>query len=571
MSLFDMQETISQYVNMISTMLDVGAFVTDENAEIVASRLLYPHKQPPREKRTLVGQAIELQQPVIVDDRTQHHMCRECPSSNLCTIDGIIIVPIMSDGSAIGAIGIVPGRSKHSMFLDSKSHVQYLENFGKLISQQHNAIRDHEELIDLRHSVEILTSSVDEGLCIIDDEDRIVSYNGIFSGMFGPSRDYKGMDINQLAKSSALRSLIKSSRTGAKSLIVYLENSEKKRIFYGTVLCVPTIEEDIYRGQHVFFKDVQRMEGRVYKVSDPYERISFDTIVANQETGKMFDIAKQLAKTDEPVLLAGEEGIGKTIIARAIHNYSHRSNGYFVTIDCKHLPIFFEGKPISLKHMLSSSNRIDYINLAHKGTLLFDRIEFLPMYLQDQLLQFICTNELMDDSNSNEIKIDVRMIFTCCEPLSDLTQKGMFREKLYKRIAQHTILFPPLREMYDSKREVILLSFEQYKKTEQKEDLEMEPEALDILCDYYWPGNIVQLKIIMARIVAKCEKIVTVADIEEFGINDQERYIKPIKQFEQEQIEKLLAAGKTKEEISKLLNIGRATLYRRIKQYNIKI
>lgn len=230
----------------------------------------------------------------------------------------------------------------------------------------------------------------------------------------------------------------------------------------------------------------------------------FGIIGNNPELNRAIEIALQVAPTDLSVLVTGESGVGKENFPQIIHQYSHRKHGTYIAVNCGSIP---EGTIDSelFGHEKGSftgatGERKGYFEVANGGTLFLDEVGELPLSTQARLLRVLETGEFIKVGSSKVEKTDVRVVAATNLDMITATKNGRFREDLYYRLNTVPIRIPALRE----RRDDIPLLFRKFA-SDCAEKYNMPPiilteDARQMLKDYYWPGNIRQLKNITEQI-----------------------------------------------------------------------
>ncbi len=231
------------------------------------------------------------------------------------------------------------------------------------------------------------------------------------------------------------------------------------------------------------------------------------------ESAPMKDISykiDKIAPTDANILILGENGTGKDIIARAIHERSLRKNGPFVKVDVGALTeSLFESELFGHKKGAFTDAREDRpgrFEMANKGTLFLDEIGNLPLHLQVKLLSVLQNRQVSRLGSNDLIPIDIRLICATNVPLSELANEHRFRKDLIYRINTVEIIVPPLR---NRGRDIILLAqhfSEQYSTKYLRSPAVFEPRALDKLMKHHFPGNVRELQYIIERAVIMAEE-----------------------------------------------------------------
>ncbi len=292
---------------------------------------------------------------------------------------------------------------------------------------------------------------------------------------------------------------------------------------------------------------------------------------------KVNKVVDKVSKTDANVLVFGENGTGKQVIAYEIHNKSHRKNASFVSIDMGAIPeSLFESElfgHVKGAFTDATEDRMGKIELASGGTLFLDEIGNLPLNLQSKLLTVLQTRTLNRVGSNDPVEVDIRLISASNQNLNELSENGQFRVDLLYRINTVQIDLPPLRERKADIKPMINFFLNSLKSKYNKPDLLLTESALKKLVNYDWPGNVRQLKHTIENLVILSEKeTISSADII-FKISAKKNTAKISANFyenEKEHIKYVL--DKNKGHLSKSANelgIARTTLYRKIEKYDL--
>lgn len=299
---------------------------------------------------------------------------------------------------------------------------------------------------------------------------------------------------------------------------------------------------------------------------------------------ELLRILPRIAESNANVLITGESGTGKEFFATALHNLSPRRENNFVAINCASLP---EGLLESelFGHMKGAftgavSNKQGLFEIADRGTLFLDEIGDMPLSLQAKLLRVIENSTFRRLGGTTDIKVDVRLIAATNKNLKEEIKSGRFREDLFYRLNVIPVHLPPLRE----RREDIPLLIEYFIKKYSKTPKKVSPEAMKVLINSPWKGNIRELENVIERLVLMTDQEeITISDIpidivstptEITGLPE----LKPegieldriIEEIEKRYItEALRLSGGNKTEAAKLLNITFRSLRHRLRKYGI--
>jgi two-component system response regulator HydG len=286
---------------------------------------------------------------------------------------------------------------------------------------------------------------------------------------------------------------------------------------------------------------------------------------------------EQVAPTDANVLILGENGTGKELIARAIHNQSSRKDKPFITVDLGAIPhALFESEMFG--HEKGSftdarDSRIGKFELANNGTLFLDEIGNLPLDLQVKMLSILQTRTLSKIGSNKTIQLNVRIISATNAPLNDLVSSGTLRQDLYYRVNTVEIHLPPLRERKEDIPSLVQYYLHEYC-TRYRKQLTVNDAVMQGLVRYPWPGNIRELKHAVERaVILSRQSELTSQDFQTMAANYP--MVEEISSLNLSDVEKSairLALTKCQGNLTRTaeeLGIGRTTLYRKMEEYGI--
>lgn len=299
---------------------------------------------------------------------------------------------------------------------------------------------------------------------------------------------------------------------------------------------------------------------------------------------KIITLINHIANVDATVFLQGETGVGKNLIAKTIHQISHRRNKPFIQINCGAIPEnlleselfgYEEGAFTGAK----KTGKKGFFEIANNGTLFLDEIAEIPFHLQVKLLHALEHSEIYRVGSSTPTKIDVRILTATNKNLKDMVEKEQFREDLYYRLNVLPILIPPLRER---KEDIPLLSHFFLRKYNKKYgmDKQFTSETYTALSSYSWPGNIRELENTIERLIVTCdENNITKSHVHSMlqGFSSKNTIeideIMPIKdavaKVEADLLTKAIKKYKTTRKAAKILGIDQSTVVKKMQKYNI--
>ena len=318
------------------------------------------------------------------------------------------------------------------------------------------------------------------------------------------------------------------------------------------------------------YERIKRAESKPIKsVKSEGEEIIF----ASDEMKNVLDLVGNIARTDTTVIIYGETGTGKELIAKRIHRLSHRSKGKFLTVNCAALPEnLLESELFGYKKGAFTGaykDKVGLLKVANGGTFFMDEISEMPMSLQAKLLRVLQEKEITPIGGHLPEKIDVRIIVATNKNLKIMVDKNLFREDLYYRLNVIPINIPPLRERERDIQILVEYFTEKYSKKYNMTKPNIDERAIKKFKKYNWPGNIRELENIIERMIIMGVEAGTLPLIEEAT---KEGNIKGIKEQEIELIKQTLErTGRNKKKTAEILGIDYSTLYRKIKRYGIEI
>lgn len=313
-----------------------------------------------------------------------------------------------------------------------------------------------------------------------------------------------------------------------------------------------------------------------------------EMIVNSSKTKELLELVMRLGKVDSTVLIYGESGVGKELVARELHQSSNRKDKQLININCAAIPeTLLESELFGYESGAFSGakkgGKMGIFELAHGGTLFLDEIGEMPMALQAKLLRAIQEKEILRIGATTPIKIDVRLITATNRDLWELTRRGQFREDLYYRLNVVPIHVPPLRER---REEIPALTYhfvrlfnEQYGMNKR-----IDERMVARLIDYDWPGNVRELRNAIERaIVTSPEEVIRSIKLGG-NLNDEEMEFnmesedaagidlrEKVNAYEKELLQRYIQTYKSSRKVARALNVSQTTVVRKAAQYGIPL
>ncbi len=457
------------------------------------------------------------------------------------------------------------------------------------------ALRESEERLS-----RILVSALD-AIVTLDDQHHITLFNEAAEKVFRcPATKAIGQLFDRFLTEQFRSLLVRYFQTSDQSIAarhyMWLSEGLTARRANGEEFPIEaTISQVEVAGQKLYtviLRDINQREQaqaelrklqleKVYLQEEIKMTYNFGEIVgASAAMKKVFDSAEKVADTDSTVLLTGETGTGKELIARAIHNLSGRKDRVLVRVNCAALPsglieseLFGHEKGAFTG---ATERRKGRFELAHGGTIFLDEVGELPLEVQAKLLRVLQEQEFERVGGTQTLRVDVRVIAATNQNLEEVVKLGAFRADLFYRLNIFPIRIPALRERIDDIPLVISYFINKFSRRMGKRIDNISPKALERLLCYDWPGNVRELANIIERAVILCDGRILQED--HIGISRPylatEEGIRTLEEVERLHI--LKALTKTKGVVggpkgaAKLLGIKRTTLLSRMKKLGIE-
>ncbi|MFP4083173.1 MAG: sigma-54-dependent transcriptional regulator [Candidatus Aminicenantes bacterium] len=325
---------------------------------------------------------------------------------------------------------------------------------------------------------------------------------------------------------------------------------------------------------------VKSLEDKLsYLVEERQKEYTIDNIIGHSpQMRQVFKLIGSVANTRTNVLIQGESGTGKELVAKAIHYNSPYRGEPFIVINCSAISdtlleseLFGHVKGAFTDAFYETRGKFE---IAGKGTLFLDEIGDVSPSLQSKLLRVIETRDFMKVGGEKVLKTEARIIAATNQDLRDLIEKGKFREDLYYRLKVMEISLPPLRERKEDIPELVAYLLEKINRQLRKNVRKVPPRAMKLLVNFPWKGNVRELENALTRavILAKGDVILE----ENLPVESREkelfpRKLVPLKEVEKTYIQRVLkATGGNKTQASRILEITRPTLDKKIKDYKIE-
>lgn len=572
-------DTVSSICEAIANVLDVDVIVVDRDLLIIGNTYKYMVENDISvTNNSIIASSISEIQNKVVMNINEFHKCHECKSVDICKMRGVVSIPIQYEGQVQGAIGI--------MLSDIEKQVQFskdidgitvfLENMADLLVSKLISVDQVNRIEIINHEIEHVITNVKDGIVYLDNDNKIAYYNNVFSDYFNIKENIKGWKIDRIFNHPIISNYLFSKKNIADDVFV-LQNSTIN--FKGLISCVNTNLNSEYLGTIITFRKIEETFRVMNEMLNNKSSVKMSHLIsADEEVFSEIECAKKVAISNENILITGEQGTGKKTLAYSIHNFSNRKSNYVITIDCKYLPReYYLSELFGIGESMINPGMMQ---LADKGTIVFNEITNLPLNIQLDLLSFITTGEIELEKGIVIKDIDVRIIGTTKYDIKEKIRQGYFNEELYYRLNVNPLYLKPLRERSNRDFEKFVEIFlDKYSKIFSKSLICIDKLAIELLHNEYWDKNLKGLEMFLEQMVYNTETdFINCLDVEREldktkdtsdGLSKIKTYDEYEKEFIGSALDQYRGVKNKIDIVADKLGIGRATLYRKISKYDL--
>ena len=445
----------------------------------------------------------------------------------------------------------------------------------------------HAELFTENARLIAILNSITDGVLTVDNEWRITSFNPAAERITGhKAENVMGKQCYEVMKSETCKTNCPLRKTMATKIPVYdyeieivSAHGETIPISVNTALLID--EENEIIGGVETFRDLSMYKHLSEELNLKY---SFANMIGkDKKMQEIYNLLKTISPTSSTILIMGETGTGKELVARAIHHNSPRKDKPFIKVDCASLPeTLLESELFGYKKGAFTDARTDKpgkFELADSGTIFLDEIGNIPPSIQAKLLRVLEEHAFEPLGGIKMVKVDVRVISATNRDLQQAIKQGRFREDFYYRLNVVPITLPPLRDRPEDIPLLIEHFLNVFGKKFEKTINAVSQDAMDLLLDYPWPGNVRQLEHAIEHAFIHCTgRTIQIRHLPDDIIQKSsilvDRILKtedPIEEIEKEVILEALKRNHwDREKTAKTLKISRITLWRKMKKYSIQ-
>ena len=570
-----MQKTINKYALVLSQVLKVDVEIVDDKLFRVAGTGRFKERINLNisDEGYVFKKIIETGKRRIIDNPGEHQICKECPRKKICEETFEMSSPIKLGDKVIGAIGFVcfTENEKKHILENYDTFIQFLDQISDLISLKALEVMENERNLSIIELFNSIIDKIEEGVIVFDKEYNISKINSIAKKLLQiDTSNYEGLRVDLKETGNEILNLTEYS----------LKINDDVYDLVGKYFNI-----NISNNHKIFiFKDSKLIKENVIALTASQEKIGLDRILGNSsQIKKLKKKVEIIASSSSTVLINGESGTGKELFARALHEESERSNEPFVAINCAAIPDnLLESELFGyIRGAFTGADpkgKIGKFELAHNGTLFLDEIGDMPLYIQTKLLRVLEEKEVVRLGANKSIKVNVRVIAATNKNLEEMIINKSFREDLYYRLNVIPMKIPTLREREGDIRLLTIHFINKFSKILNKKVVKIEDEFWNHIEGYPWYGNVRELQNTIEYIInmlenpgvintkllpEKIKKISMNLEFDDLNLEHMERRIIS------RAIEIYGDDGDSKKIIARKLGIGIATLYRKLKKYDL--
>ncbi|GKX53315.1 sigma-54 interaction domain-containing protein [Budvicia aquatica] len=579
--LSNIQDDICNYADAISGITGTDVEIIDESLMRIAGTGKYRHmlNQNVSKNGYIYRHVLRVQETVLIKNPGENALCQHCEKHLYCSEMLDLNAPIFLNNRVIGVIGIICSteEQRNTLLSQIDKFVTFIEQIAVMISSKVfeclERLRAQETLGAFRR----LIDAMDRGVVAIDGNNRVWHANVSAARLF--NREVIGCSLSIETTGDILY--------GDEEAWITLE--DQKRHVLCKQITLSSLENESLT--MVIFHDARDYMSQITTTTYESDRRA-RLIGHSQPMEQLRSTIAKIANSYASVLITGESGSGKEVVAFAIHQNSPRKDKPFVTINCAAIPEqLLESELFGyVRGAFSGADpkgRVGKFELANGGSLFLDEIGDMPLHLQAKLLRVLQEKAITRVGSNNVINIDVRIIAATNKNIYDMVENHQFREDLFYRLNVVPLVLPSLRERREDIASLAQYFADEFSENYQRPNRKIPAEIINLLYAYHWPGNIRELRNVIEYIYVMQGDAsgMNASHLPPHLLSSMNGDIKKTSEglqsldkqgrsAERSIIEQALARCGTsvegKKQAAAELGIGIATLYRKIKVYDLR-
>ncbi|HCI7773765.1 TPA: sigma-54-dependent transcriptional regulator [Escherichia coli] len=580
--LMQIQPTIQRFARMLASVLQLEVEIVDENLCRVAGTGAYGKflgRQLSGNSR-LLRHVLETKTEKVVTQSRFDPLCEGCDSKENCREKAFLGTPVILQDRCVGVISLIAVTHEQQEHISDnlREFSDYVRHISTIFVSK--LLEDQGPGDNISKIFATMIDNMDQGVLVVDDESRVQFVNQTALKTLGVVQN------NIIGKPIRFRPLTFESNFTHGHMQHIVSWVDKSELIIGQLHNI--------QGRQLFLMAFHQSHTSFSVANAPDEPHIEQLVGECRVMRQLKRLISRIAPSPSSVMVVGESGTGKEVVARAIHKLSGRRNKPFIAINCAAIPeqlleseLF--GYVKGAFTGASANGKTGLIQAANTGTLFLDEIGDMPLMLQAKLLRAIEAREILPIGASSPIQVDIRIISATNQNLAQFIAEGKFREDLFYRLNVIPITLPPLRERQEDIELLVHYFLHLHTRRLGSVYPGIAPDVVEILRKHRWPGNLRELSNLMeylVNVVPSGEVIDStllppnllnngtteqsdVTEVSEAHLSLDDAGGTALEEMEKQMIREALSRHNSKKQVADELGIGIATLYRKIKKYEL--
>ncbi|EFG0368841.1 sigma-54-dependent transcriptional regulator [Escherichia coli] len=580
--LMQIQPTIQRFARMLASVLQLEVEIVDENLCRVAGTGAYGKflgRQLSGNSR-LLRHVLETKTEKVVTQSRFDPLCEGCDSKENCREKAFLGTPVILQDRCVGVISLIAVTHEQQEHISDnlREFSDYVRHISTIFVSK--LLEDQGPGDNISKIFATMIDNMDQGVLVVDDESRVQFVNQTALKTLGVVQN------NIIGKPIRFRPLTFESNFTHGHMQHIVSWDDKSELIIGQLHNI--------QGRQLFLMAFHQSHTSFSVANAPDEPHIEQLVGECRVMRQLKRLISRIAPSPSSVMVVGESGTGKEVVARAIHKLSGRRNKPFIAINCAAIPeqlleseLF--GYVKGAFTGASANGKTGLIQAANTGTLFLDEIGDMPLMLQAKLLRAIEAREILPIGASSPIQVDIRIISATNQNLAQFIAEGKFREDLFYRRNVIPITLPPLRERQEDIELLVHYFLHLHTRRLGSVYPGIAPDVVEILRKHRWPGNLRELSNLMeylVNVVPSGEVIDStllppnllnngtteqsdVTEVSEAHLSLDDAGGTALEEMEKQMIREALSRHNSKKQVADELGIGIATLYRKIKKYEL--
>lgn len=580
--LMQIQPTIQRFARMLASVLQLEVEIVDENLCRVAGTGAYGKflgRQLSGNSR-LLRHVLETKTEKVVTQSRFDPLCEGCDSKENCREKAFLGTPVILQDRCVGVISLIAVTHEQQEHISDnlREFSDYVRHISTIFVSK--LLEDQGPGDNISKIFATMIDNMDQGVLVVDDESRVQFVNQT------ALKTLCVVQNNIIGKPICFRPLTFESNFTHGHMQHIVSWDDKSELIIGQLHNI--------QGRQLFLMAFHQSHTSFSVANAPDEPHIEQLVGECRVMRQLKRLISRIAPSPSSVMVVGESGTGKEVVARAIHKLSGRRNKPFIAINCAAIPeqlleseLF--GYVKGAFTGASANGKTGLIQAANTGTLFLDEIGDMPLMLQAKLLRAIEAREILPIGASSPIQVDIRIISATNQNLAQFIAEGKFREDLFYRLNVIPITLPPLRERQEDIELLVHYFLHLHTRRLGSVYPGIAPDVVEILRKHRWPGNLRELSNLMEYLVNEVpsgEVIDStllppnllnngtteqsdVTEVSEAHLSLDDAGGTALEEMEKQMIREALSRHNSKKQVADELGIGIATLYRKIKKYEL--